>query len=89
MSMKAYRQVRMDLNGRFNFWQMLLHTRAVTPPRVMGRLWRWWPAVLIVAIGSAAVHLSARAPSVQSAVDQPSLSAPPKQQHTPRIPDWR
>src|SRR5260221_11452990 len=40
----------MDLSGRFNFWRVLLHTRAITPPRVPAGLWPkllrlrrvWW-----------------------------------------------
>ena len=24
----------MNLSGRFNFWRVLIHTRAITPPRV-------------------------------------------------------
>jgi hypothetical protein len=28
----------MDFSGRFNFWRVLVHTRAITPPRVT----RWF-----------------------------------------------
>jgi len=47
----------MDLSGRFNFWRLLLHTRAITPPRVRASLWlrspalrrAGWPLLLLVA----------------------------------------
>jgi hypothetical protein len=59
----------MDLNGRFNFWRILILTRAITPPPAVGGLWSklvdserggWW-LLLIVAIltvAAAVVHLS-------------------------------
>jgi hypothetical protein len=44
----------MDLSGRFNFWRVLLYSRAITPPRVLGGPWqqimRWW-AVFALACG--------------------------------------
>jgi hypothetical protein len=47
----------MDLSGRFNFWRLLLNTRAITPPRVPASLWlrsptlrrAGWPLLLLVA----------------------------------------
>jgi hypothetical protein len=63
----------MDLSGRFNFWRVLILTRAITPPRAVGGLWLrlvqserggWW-LLLIVALAMAAgatVHLSQRDP---------------------------
>jgi hypothetical protein len=54
----------MDLSGRFNFWRLLLHTRAITPPRVQASLWlggvflrRGWPLLLVVAVLAAGVAL--------------------------------
>ena len=29
----------MDLSGRFNYWRVLILTRAITPPRAIGGLW--------------------------------------------------
>jgi hypothetical protein len=68
----------MDLSGRFNFWRVLILTRAITPPRAVGGLWSrfvdserggWW-LLLIVAVvtvsGAAAVHLSQPATPLQS-----------------------
>ena len=52
----------MDLSGRFNFWRVLILTRAITPPRAVGGLWLrfvnserggWW-LLLIVALAIAA-----------------------------------
>ena len=55
---------QMDLTGRFDFWRMLLNTRAITPPRAVTRP-RWqiakllmsgWlviPVILVLSIGVA------------------------------------
>jgi hypothetical protein len=60
----------MDRSGRFNFWRVLVLTRAITPPRVVPGLWlqttRWsWLAVFAVACLSVAalLHLGAGSPS--------------------------
>ena len=53
----------MDLSGRFNFWRILLHTRAITPPRVPAGHWPGsvflrrggWSVLLLVAVLAAAV----------------------------------
>ena len=73
----------MDLSGRFNFWRVLLHTRAITPPRVPAGLWPklmtprrvGWSLFLLVAVLAAgvAVRLSQRDLPVQSS----ALSPPP------------
>jgi hypothetical protein len=54
----------MDLTGRFDFWRLLLHTRAITPPRAIARP-RWpmakllmsgWlvlPVIMVLSIGVA------------------------------------
>jgi len=66
----------MDHSGRFNFWRVLLHTRAITPPRVPAGLWPklmrlrrvGWSLFLLVAVLAAgvAVRLSQRDLAVQS-----------------------
>ena len=59
----------MDLSGRFNFWRVLILTRAITPPRAVGGLWSklvdserggWWLLLIvaIVTVAGVAVHLS-------------------------------
>jgi hypothetical protein len=66
----------MDLSGRFNFWRVVILTRAITPPRAPGSLWPrlmnsqrggWW-LLLIVAVLTAAgaLHLSQRDSPLQS-----------------------
>ena len=61
----------MDLSGRFNFWRVLILTRAITPPRAVGGLWSklvdserggWWLLLIVavVTVAGAAVHLSQR-----------------------------
>jgi len=50
-----------DGSGRFNFWRVLICTRAITPPRVMSGLWlqttrwSWWGAVALAFVGVGAV----------------------------------
>jgi len=82
----------MDLNGRFDFWRMLLHTRAITPPRVMANFWSraaqqssvgWWALLAIAALSvGAALRLGVRdLPPKSEAVSSSSpiaLSAPAK-----------
>jgi hypothetical protein len=79
----------MDLSGRFDFWRMLIHTRAITPPRAVVRLWRRWgvPVLLIAAAAGATVHFSNQDPPLQSAiVDRPPVATTPKA--VPRAPSW-
>ena len=76
----------MDLSGRFNFWRVLILTRAITPPRVPASLWcggvflrRSWPLLLLVAVLAAGVafRLSQRNLPVQTpAIDLPQASVP-------------
>ena len=67
----------MDLSGRFNFWRVLILTRAITPPRAVGGLWSrlvnserdgWWLLLIVavVTVVGAAVHLSQRDTPLQS-----------------------
>jgi len=73
----------MDLSGRFNFWRVLLHTRAITPPRVPAGLWPklvrlrrvGWSLFLLGAVLAAgvAVRFSQRDLAVQSS----ALGPPP------------
>jgi len=75
-------------SGRFNFWRLLLCTRAITPPRVPARLWPGsvflrrggWSLLLLLAFlaAGAALRLSQRDLSIQTpALDPPQASAPP------------
>src|SRR5258708_20454042 len=76
----------MDLSGRFNFWRVLIFTRAITPPRVPASLWprgvflrRGWPLLLLVAVLAAgvAVRLSRRdLPVPTPAIDPPQAALP-------------
>jgi hypothetical protein len=87
----------MDLSGRFNFWRVLLHTRAITPPRVPAGLWPklmtprrvGWSVLLLVAVlaGGVAVRLSQRDLPVQSsALRTPPTIVPPGPE--PRAQRW-
>jgi hypothetical protein len=77
-----------DLSGRFDFWRMLLHTRAITPPRVLRRYWPraanlpsegWWVLVLIAALAAgAALQLGVRDRAPRSvAINQTAPVAQP------------
>ena len=53
----------MDLSGRFNFWRVLILTRAITPPQVPGSLWPrlvnsqrggWWLFLIVGVLGAGA-----------------------------------
>ena len=77
----------MDLSGRFNFWRVLILTRAITPPRVPAGLWpkvlslqRYaWSVLLLLAVLAAgvAVRLSQRdLPAQTPAIDPPQASVP-------------
>jgi hypothetical protein len=72
----------MDLSGRFNFWRVLILTRAITPPRAVGGLWSkfvdserggWWLLLIvaIVTMAAAAAHLSQRDTPLQSQAISP------------------
>jgi hypothetical protein len=85
----------MDLSGRFNFWRVLLHTRAITPPRVPEGVWpkvvspqrHAWPVLLLLAVLAAGVavrlnqrDLPAQSPAIDSApTSVPLGTAPPAQ----------
>src|SRR5215813_13449951 len=88
----------MDLSGRFDFWRMLLHTRAITPPRVAAKFWRsvakrasfrWWVflAVAVLSVGTA-FHLKMRGlPSQSAAVSPPPPPPPATAPPPPRPPE--
>jgi hypothetical protein len=73
----------MDLGGRFNFWRVVILTRAITPPRAVGGLWpkavclqrHAWSVLLLLAVlvAGVVVRLSQRE---SSAIDLPPTSAP-------------
>ncbi|MBV8192292.1 MAG: hypothetical protein JOY64_11835 [Alphaproteobacteria bacterium] len=87
----------MDLSGRFNFWHMLLHTRAVIPPRLAESRWLRWAIVLVLvgAAGGTAVHFSLQQAPLQAiAVDrpladpQPTPASKPPPKPASRAPNW-
>jgi hypothetical protein len=71
----------MDPSGRFDFWRMLIHTRAITPPRVALKLWSqvvkqawvgWWALGAIAALSvAAAFRLGGSDLPSQSAANSP------------------
>src|SRR5262249_2677582 len=71
----------MDPSGRFDFWRMLIHTRAITPPRVALKLWSqvakqawvgWWALGVIAALSvAAALRLGGSDLPSQSAANSP------------------
>jgi hypothetical protein len=74
----------MDRSGRFDFWGMLLRTRAITPPPAMPRFWLqfaklplpgWLVLTVVVAIGIASVLYVRSLPS--EVVKQPTMVASP------------
>ena len=84
----------MDLSGRFNFWRVLLHTRAITPPRVPEGLLQkvmshsrggWW-LLLIVAALAASVVLRLSLSSARPPAIEPAASAAPKNPAPPGPP---
>jgi hypothetical protein len=89
----------MDLSGRFNFWRVLILTRAITPPRAVGGLWLrlvqserggWW-LLLIVALAMAAgatVHLSQRDSPFQSQAIGPTPAVAPSPSSATPGPRW-
>jgi hypothetical protein len=75
-------------SGRFNFWRLLICTRAITPPRVPAGLWPGslllrrggWSLLLLLALLAAGtvLRLSQRdLPVGTPALDPPQASAPP------------
>jgi hypothetical protein len=76
----------MDLSGRFNFWRVLIFTRAITPPRVPACLWpkvvslqrHAWSVLLLLTVFAAgvALRLSQRDLPVHPAINPPQASAP-------------
>jgi len=87
----------MDPSGRFNFWRMLLHTRAVTPPRVPPNHWsravilwrpgRWLLLLMMVLAAALAVRLSVNnQPTLSAAIGPPSPVAPTS--WAPTLPWW-
>jgi hypothetical protein len=74
-------------SGRFNFWRLLLCTRAITPPRVPAGVWPGgvflrrggWSLLLLLAVLAAGVvvRLSQRDLPVQTpALGPPQASVP-------------
>ena len=85
----------MDRRGRFNFWRVLIHTRAITPPRVMRGLWlqatrwSWWGAFVLVCLGIGAVVQSGLvdAPTLPEAIGNSTLKPAAVQTSSPK-PPW-
>jgi hypothetical protein len=84
----------MDLSGRFNFWRVLLHTRAITPPRVPEGLLQkvmshsrggWW-LLLVVAALAASVALRLGLSSPRPPASEPAASAAAKNPVLPAPP---
>jgi len=81
----------MDLSGRFNFWRVLLHTRAITPPRVPEGLLQkvmshsrggWW-LLLVVAVLAACIAVRLSLSSPRSPAIAPASSAAPNNPASP------
>jgi hypothetical protein len=66
-------------SGRFNFWRLLLCTRAITPPRVPAALWPGSVFLLLVAVFAAGVvvRLSQRDAPLQSSANDPLPTSAP------------
>jgi hypothetical protein len=89
----------MDLSGRFNFWRVLILTRAITPPWAVGGLWPrvvnsersgWWFLLIlaVVTVAGAAVHLSRRDPALQSQASGPVPTVASSPSSAPPSPRW-
>ena len=89
----------MDLSGRFNFWRVLVLTRAITPPRAIGGLWPrfvnsersgWWLLLIlaVVTVAGAAVHLSRRDTVLQSQAIGPVPTVASSPNSAPPGPRW-
>jgi hypothetical protein len=70
----------MDLSGRFDFWRMLLLTRAITPPLRVAGVWvrLWWavPVVVVLAAGLLAQVSSDKLQPRAAAVEAPATVTP-------------
>ena len=85
----------MDGSGRFNFWRVLIYTRAITPPRVVRGLllqktpWRWWGAFTLACLGiGVVVQLGlGNPPSSREADDNSTLKPAAVQTASPK-PPW-
>jgi hypothetical protein len=77
----------MDLSGRFDFWRVLLHTRAITPPPRVVALWArlWWtvPVAAVLAAGLLTELSSDKSQPQAAAVETPA-NATPTSQSPPR-----
>lgn len=87
----------MDLSGRFNFWRVLVHTRAITPPRVT----RWlsqsvatltvgswiWLAVGVAVLVAVALRIAIPSQPTESPRIEPSSLPASSTVSTPR-PPW-
>jgi hypothetical protein len=84
-----------DGSGRFNFWRVLIYTRAITPPRVMRGLWRqttqwsWWALLALACLGIGAVLQLGLGdpPSPREAVSGSTLKPAAVQTASPK-PPW-
>jgi hypothetical protein len=74
----------MDRRGRFDFWVMLLRTRAITPPPAMPSFWLqfakllfpgWLVLTVVAAVGIASVLYVRSLPS--EVVKQPAMVPSP------------
>jgi hypothetical protein len=83
----------MDLSGRFNFWRVLLHTRAITPPRMPEGLLQkvmshsrggWW-LLLLVAMLAAGIAMRLGGQSPRSPAIEPTSSATAKNPAPPAL----
>jgi hypothetical protein len=89
----------MDLSGRFNFWRVLILTRAITPPRAVGSPWLrfvnserggWWLLliVVVVTLAGAALHLGQRDAPLQSQATSPVPTVESSPSSAPPSPRW-
>jgi hypothetical protein len=80
----------MDLSGRFDFWRMLIHTRAITPPLRVAFLWArlWWavPVAAVLAVGLLAKTDPDKSPPQAAAVAAPTNASPVS--HAPSRQSW-
>jgi hypothetical protein len=80
----------MDLSGRFDFWRMLIHTRAITPPLRVAGLWArlWWavPIAVVLAVGLLAETDPNKSLPQAAAVEVPANSPPAS--HPPARQSW-
>jgi len=76
----------MGRSGRFDFWGMLLHTHAITPPQAMPSLWfqmtklslpGWLVLTTIAAVGIGGALYVGNLPSSSVVVSQPTAVTVP------------